>query len=217
MSWQEMDEDEDEDETGCYLDVHPHYRATFAQAFFETLTHHLEVCLTLLPAIRLVHRPTFKGNGSMSSPVHRSSSSCWPCTPYATLQTSTLAAHAACMRSCTCGRSRSCSQGGRALPAADWSSDEDDDDEFDSASEEELSIPAPEETTVFRQVTRKNANKMSACLSEPRVANALVVQLIDQENRMQELRDMHENPNIDCAAVLPSGKLFSLPQGCEWR
>ena len=52
------------------------------------------------------------------------------------------------------------------------------------------------------------------CSSKKRPHNTTPLHL--QESRMVELGDDHSDPNIDIAAVVPSGMLFTLPSGCGW-
>ena len=60
-------------------------------------------------------------------------------------------------------------------------SDSDDDDSDDGTSDDDdEAIPDPEQASTLVPVTRKTVNTISACLSRPRVANAILLKLLTQ-------------------------------------
>jgi hypothetical protein len=45
--------------------------------------------------------------------------------------------------------------------------------------------------------------------------NLALVKLVNQENLMEEMQDMHEVPNMDCEYVALEGVVAALPAGLE--
>ena len=58
-------------------------------------------------------------------------------------------------------------------------------------------------------------NELDVKLSHPVAANIVLVKLINQENLMEELMDMHAYPNIDMTNVEVYGNLIRLPKGLD--
>lgn len=56
-------------------------------------------------------------------------------------------------------------------------------------------------------------DRMTFPLKFPRACNAVVIKLIDQENKMAEWSDIHDEPNIDATSIAFRGRQFLLPVG----